>query len=57
VKLKLKYDEPLSDFAFNFNLRRYVMDGLVRMQVRLTGRVFHSTTSHLSLSRFWSLNR
>jgi hypothetical protein len=21
--LKLKYDEPLSNFAFNFNLRRY----------------------------------
>jgi hypothetical protein len=21
--LKLKYDEPLSSFAFNFNLRRY----------------------------------
>ena len=22
-RLKLKYDEPLSNFAFNFNLRRY----------------------------------
>jgi hypothetical protein len=22
-RLKLKYDEPLSDFAFNFNLRCY----------------------------------
>jgi hypothetical protein len=22
-RLKLKYDEPLSSFAFNFNLRRY----------------------------------
>jgi len=25
---KLKYDEPLSNFAFNFNLRRYIWDGL-----------------------------
>ena len=23
-RLKLKYDEPLSNFAFNFNLRRYI---------------------------------
>jgi len=23
--LKLKYDKPLSDFAFKFNLRRYIM--------------------------------
>jgi hypothetical protein len=22
-RLKLQYDEPLSNFAFNFNLRRY----------------------------------
>ena len=25
-RLKLKYDEPLSSFAFNFNLRHYVVD-------------------------------
>jgi hypothetical protein len=24
-RLKLKYDEPPSEFAFNFNLRRYTM--------------------------------
>jgi hypothetical protein len=24
--LKLKYNEPLSNFAFNFNLRRYIME-------------------------------
>ena len=24
-RLKLKYDEPLSNFAFNFNLRRYTV--------------------------------
>jgi hypothetical protein len=23
-RLKLKYDEPLSNFAFKFNLRRYI---------------------------------
>jgi hypothetical protein len=28
------------------------MDGLVRTQVRLTGRFFLSSTSHLNLSRF-----
>ena len=22
--MKLKFDEPLSNFAFNFNLRRYI---------------------------------
>ena len=25
-RLKLKCDEPLSNFAFNFNLRRYNLD-------------------------------
>jgi len=24
--LKVKYDEPLSNFAFNFNLRHYTLD-------------------------------
>jgi len=24
--LKLKYDKPLSNFAFKFNLRRYIME-------------------------------
>ena len=27
-RLKLKYDELLSNFAFNFNLRRYNQDSL-----------------------------
>jgi len=26
MRLKLECDEPLSNFAFNFNLRRYNMD-------------------------------
>jgi hypothetical protein len=25
-RLKLKYDDPLSIFAFNFNLRRHILD-------------------------------
>jgi lipoate-protein ligase A len=25
-RLKLKYDDPLSNFAFKFNLRRYTME-------------------------------
>ena len=29
--LTLKYDEPLSTFAFNFSLRRYMMDSGVKM--------------------------
>jgi hypothetical protein len=28
VRLKLKYDEPLTKFAFNFNLRRYIQEVL-----------------------------
>jgi glutamine synthetase type III len=27
--LKLKYDDPLSNFAFNFHLRHYVMAALI----------------------------
>jgi hypothetical protein len=33
--LKLKYDELLSSFAFNFNLRRYIMAAASRFQVNL----------------------
>ena len=28
--MKLKYDDPLSSFAFNFNLRRYHLDSMLR---------------------------
>jgi len=32
--LKLQYDEPLSSFAFNFNLRRYSeVEGIVRAKM------------------------
>jgi hypothetical protein len=33
--LPLKYDEPLSNFAFNFNLRRYSMDDYTTKPVKL----------------------
>ena len=37
-RLKLEYDDPLSSFAFNFNLRRYYMAGRT-FQERLLSRV------------------
>jgi len=52
--LKLKYEELLSSFAFNFDLRRYPM-----YQLKATiagelapGRDLHSPTFQLNLSRF-----
>ena len=27
MRMQLKYDEPLPNFAFSFNLRRYTTDG------------------------------
>jgi hypothetical protein len=33
--LKLQYDEPLSNFAFSFNLRRYNLAALMRVVVEL----------------------
>ena len=33
-RLQLKYDSLLSNFAFNFNLRRYTEDGSITMTVR-----------------------
>ena len=46
--LKLKYDELLSSFAFNFNLRRYTMDytqfmGLFRMEAGGSLRLLRGT--------------
>ena len=32
--MKLEYDEPLSNFAFNFNLRRYAKGGDADMTFR-----------------------
>ena len=68
---KLEYDEPLSNFAFNFNLRRYIEDtdrsaALIgrradALQVTLEkGQVagtkaIHSSTFQINLRRFWSL--
>ena len=57
--LKLRYDGPLSEFAFKFNLRRFsmgmaMMDFVVRecRAVVPRGRGLHSSTSQLNLSRF-----
>jgi hypothetical protein len=36
--LTLKYDEPLSNFAFNFNLRHYSMATAVVPAARTVGR-------------------
>ena len=33
-RLKLKYDDPLSKFAFKFNLRRYIVGEMALMRVR-----------------------
>jgi hypothetical protein len=37
--LKLKYDEMLSNFAFNFNLRRYMMAALLPCLGALGGMI------------------
>ena len=34
-RLKLKYDEPPSNFAFKFNLRRYIKDKWKRPDVQV----------------------
>ena len=46
-RLKLKCDEPLSNFAFNFNLRRYNL-----VTADDFGRGLHSSPFQLNLSRF-----
>jgi hypothetical protein len=43
----------LSNFAFNFNLRRYTkQEHFSNKLEELSGTGFHSTTSQLNLSRF-----
>jgi len=49
------YDELLSRFAFNLNMRHYNMDVLI--WAREHGRGFHSSTHQLNLSMFWSASR
>jgi len=64
-RLKLKYDKRLSicfNFGYNFNLRRYNMDGKRAADLcdaaahpelsRLLGRGLHSSTFQFNLSRF-----
>ena len=59
--MKLKYVEPLSYFAFNFNLRRYVRNiantGVVDWAGEVYalwegGRGLHSSTFQLNFSAF-----
>jgi hypothetical protein len=61
--LKLKYDIPPSNFAFKFNLRRYTLFAVLRAasiasrsdgqpHKLVIGRVLHSSTFQLNLSRF-----
>jgi hypothetical protein len=54
TRLKLKYDDPLSNFAFNFNLRRYNKGPIrndIRELIEAAGRGSHSSTFHPNLSR------
>jgi hypothetical protein len=58
-RLKLEYGGPLSNFAFKFNLRRYIMDKIGAMGdfygedvLLLVGRSLQSFTLELNLSRF-----
>jgi hypothetical protein len=41
--LKLKCDEPLSNFAFNFNLRRYIMEAFTHIAAAIN-RVYKELT-------------
>jgi hypothetical protein len=54
--LKLKCAEPISNVAFNFNLRRYTQGlrsaGAAVEQRGAAGRGLHSSTSKLNLSHF-----
>ena len=46
-RLKLEYAEPLSNFAFNFNLRRY-SKGVIRGMTRRTGRELCDSAARLA---------
>jgi len=56
--LKLICDEPLSNFAFNFNLRHYDQEGEARkrheelMGQLVHGRGLHPSTCQLNVSGF-----
>ena len=62
--MKLEYDEPLSNYAFAFSLRRYMKvtmmygSGMPLLYAfacvfcLLVGRGLHSSTFQLNLSRF-----
>jgi len=50
-RLKLQYDGPLYNFAFNFNLRRYNVAPLAVVESHV-GRGLHSSTFRLNVSAF-----
>ena len=54
-RLKLKCDEPLLNFAFNFNLRRCGKAALAALLP--AGRGLRSSTFQLNLSRFGHTSR
>ena len=64
-RLKLKYDEPLSNFAFKFNVRRYAEVGLgVGLRVsgkaaafmQKVGRGLHWSTFRHNVSAFCGID-
>ena len=55
-RLKLEHVKLLSNFAFNFNLRRYIKAGVINTpSCTVTGRVLRSSTSRINFSRFCRL--
>ena len=48
-RLKLNYDQLVSNFAFKFNVRRYNLGG---NNLGIRGRDSHSSTSRLNVSTF-----
>jgi hypothetical protein len=54
--LKLKYDEPLSNFAFKFNLRRYLLAVRTLFFNLVLGRGLHSSTFRLNVSTFCGIS-
>ena len=45
--MKLKCDEPLSNVAFSFNVRRYIEDAVTRFEARATASGPGSVVAYL----------
>jgi len=50
-RLELKCDEPLSSFAFNFNLRRYVEGEWIDDMIEGSGRYSYADKSYYQVGR------